>query len=63
MSTVQQACDRCEAQLRRNAAYCEECGERTHRARRLIGSAVRIELLALVLVIAVIVGFTYIYSR
>ncbi len=54
-------CDRCGNELVRNAAYCEKCGERTHRARRLVRLAVRVEILMIVVVLVVIVGFAFIY--
>ena len=56
-------CDRCKAPLSRNAAYCDECGERTHRARRMVRLAIRVELLALLLVIVLILGFAYVYTQ
>jgi len=54
-------CERCGSELVRNAAYCESCGERTHRARRLVRLAVRVELLLVLAVIVMIVGFAFIY--
>jgi predicted amidophosphoribosyltransferase len=65
MATVvlQEFCDRCQAKLRKNAAYCEACGERTRRAKRLVRLAIRVELLALAMVIVLILGFSYIYSH
>jgi predicted amidophosphoribosyltransferase len=59
----QGSCDRCQARLRKNAAYCDECGERTHRAKRMVRLAIRVELLALALVIALILGFAYVYTQ
>jgi predicted amidophosphoribosyltransferase len=59
----QQRCERCHAKLRRDAAYCDECGARTRRARRLVRLAVRIEIIILVLVCVLILGFAYIYSQ
>jgi uncharacterized OB-fold protein len=59
---VQVACDACGAELVSNAAYCERCGARTRRARRLVGIAIRVEVLFFLLVVAVVVGFTWIYS-
>jgi predicted nucleic acid-binding Zn ribbon protein len=56
-------CDRCKAPLRKSASYCDECGERTRRAKRMVRLAVRIELLALLLVIVLILGFAYVYSH
>jgi predicted amidophosphoribosyltransferase len=61
MATEQLNCDRCNAKLRPNAAYCEVCGQRTRRARRLTRTAVRVELLALVLVAVLIFVFAYFY--
>lgn len=56
-------CDRCHAKLRRDAAYCDECGARTRRARRMVRLAVRIELIVLLLVIVLVLGFAYIYTQ
>lgn len=54
-------CDRCSAPLRKNAAYCEKCGERTRRARRLVRLALRVEVLFVILVAVLVIGFTYIF--
>ena len=54
-------CDRCGADLVRDAAYCERCGQRTHRAKRLVRLAVRVELLLIALVIAMIFVFAYVF--
>jgi uncharacterized OB-fold protein len=62
MQQVQVACDSCGAELVPRAAYCERCGARTRRARRLVGIAIRVELLFFVLVVALVIGFTWIYS-
>ena len=62
MQQAQVACDSCGAELVPNAAYCERCGTRTRRARRLVRLAIRVELLFFGLVVAVVVGFTWIYS-
>jgi uncharacterized OB-fold protein len=62
MAQAQVACDKCGATLVTNAAYCERCGERTRRARRLVRVAIRVELLFFVLVVALVIGFTWIYS-
>ena len=48
--------------LQPRAAYCESCGERTRRARRLVGLAVRVEVLFVALVILLLVGFIVVYS-
>ena len=62
MQQVQVACDSCGAELIPNAAYCERCGARTRRARRLVRLAIRVELLFFGLVVAVVIGFAWIYS-
>jgi uncharacterized OB-fold protein len=59
---VQVVCDKCGKELVPNAAYCEKCGTRTRRARRLVRLAIRVELLFFLMVVAVVVGFTWIYS-
>ena len=59
---VQDACDSCGAELVPDAAYCERCGTRTHRAKRMVRLAIRVELLFFFLVCAVVVGFAWIYS-
>lgn len=59
---MQVACDKCGAQLVPNAAYCEKCGERTRRARRLVRVALRVEVLFFLMVVAVLVGFIWTYS-
>jgi uncharacterized OB-fold protein len=58
----QVACDSCGAELVPNAAYCERCGTRTRRAKRLVRLAIRVELLFFFMVVAVVIGFTWIYS-
>lgn len=62
MQQVQAACDSCGALLIPNAAYCERCGARTRRARRLVRLAIRVELLFFGLVVALVIGFTWIYA-
>jgi uncharacterized OB-fold protein len=59
---LQVACDACGAELVANAAYCERCGARTRRAKRLVRLAIRVELLFFLLVVGVVVGFAWIYS-
>jgi predicted nucleic acid-binding Zn ribbon protein len=56
-------CDRCQAPLVKDAAYCEKCGERTHRARRLVRLAVRVEVLLILIVILLIFGFTWVFLQ
>jgi uncharacterized OB-fold protein len=62
MQQVQVACDSCGAELVPNAAYCERCGSRTRRARRLVRVAIRVELLFFLLVVGLVIAFTWIYS-
>jgi uncharacterized OB-fold protein len=62
LDSVQVACDSCGAQLAPNAAYCERCGARTRRARRLVRLAIRVELVFFLLVVALVIGFTWIYA-
>ncbi|HEY0831692.1 MAG TPA: zinc-ribbon domain-containing protein [Candidatus Dormibacteraeota bacterium] len=62
MEQVQAACDQCGTKLVPNAAYCEKCGARTRRARRLVRLAIRVELLFFLLVVGIVVGFTWIYA-
>lgn len=62
MVQVQAACDNCGAALLPNAAYCEKCGTRTRRAKRLVGLAIRVEALFFVLVVALVVAFIWVYS-
>lgn len=57
----QTRCDRCQAPLVKDAAYCDSCGERTRRARRMVRLAVRVEILCVLLVVALIIGFTWIF--
>lgn len=54
-------CDRCQSPLVRDAAYCEKCGERTRRARRLVRLAIRVELLLVALVAILVLGFAFIF--
>jgi predicted nucleic acid-binding Zn ribbon protein len=62
VTAVQTHCDRCGAALVKDAAYCERCGERTRRARRLVRLTLRIELLVVLLIFVVIIGFAVVYS-
>jgi uncharacterized OB-fold protein len=59
---VQGACDKCGKELVPDAAYCENCGERTRRARRLVRVALRVEVLFFLAVVGVLVGFIWSYS-
>jgi len=62
VENVQAACERCGTQLVPNAAYCEKCGARTRRARRLVRLAIRVELVFFLLVVVMVIGFTWIYA-
>lgn len=62
MENVQAACDSCGTPLVVGAAYCERCGARTRRARRLVRVAIRVELVFFLLVVLMVVGFTWIYA-
>jgi len=59
---VQVACDTCGAQLIPNAAYCERCGTRTRRARRLVRMAIRVELLIFLMFVGLVVAFIWVYA-
>jgi uncharacterized OB-fold protein len=58
----QPACDACGAELVPNAAYCERCGTRTRRARRLVRLAIRVEILFFLGVVGLVIAFTWIYA-
>jgi uncharacterized OB-fold protein len=62
MQQVQVACDTCGAELVPQAAYCERCGARTRRARRLVRVAIRVEALLFLMVVGLVIGFTWIYA-
>lgn len=55
-------CDRCQAPLAEGAPCCDRCGQRTRRARRLVGLAIRLELLFVLLVIVLVAAFAWIYT-
>jgi uncharacterized OB-fold protein len=62
VQNAQIACDRCGTELVPNAAYCEKCGARTRRARRLVRLAVRVELVFFLLVVFMVIGFAWVYA-
>ena len=62
MQQVQAACDMCGAKLVPDAAYCERCGARTRKARRLVGVAIRVELLVFLMFVGLVVAFIWAYS-
>ena len=61
MADVQVACDNCGAELVPGAAYCEKCGARTRRARRLVRLAIRVELLLFLGFVAMVAAFILVY--
>ncbi|HEV2140412.1 MAG TPA: zinc-ribbon domain-containing protein [Candidatus Dormibacteraeota bacterium] len=62
MQQTQVTCDACGAELVPNAAYCEHCGARTRRARRLVRLAIRVEVLFFLGVVGLVIAFTWIYA-
>ncbi len=62
VQSLQVSCDNCRAQLVPGAAYCERCGARTRKARRLVRLAIRVELLFFALVVVLVIAFTWIYA-
>lgn len=63
IQAVQVACDSCGAELVPDAAYCERCGTRTRRAKRMVRLAIRVEALFFVAVVLMVAGFIWVYSR
>jgi ribosomal protein L40E len=59
---VQASCDRCGAALVPNAAYCEKCGARTRRAKRLVRVAIRVEAVFFLAVVAMVGAFIWVYA-
>jgi len=62
MAEVQLACDNCGKALVPDAAYCEKCGARTRRARRLVSLSIRIELVFFAAVVLMVAGFVWVYA-
>ncbi len=62
MDNVQVACDNCGKQLIPGAAYCEKCGARTRRAKRLVRLAIRVELVFFLAVVAMVGAFVWVYA-
>ena len=62
MQEIQRACDACGTELVPNAAYCERCGTRTRRAKRLVRVAIRVELVFFLLIVGLVIAFTWIYA-
>jgi uncharacterized OB-fold protein len=59
---VQVACDNCGKELVPGAAYCEKCGARTRRAKRLVRLALRVELVFFLGIVAMVGAFVWVYS-
>jgi uncharacterized OB-fold protein len=59
---VQVACDNCGKELVPGAAYCERCGARTRRAKRLVSLSIRVELLFFLAVVVMVAGFVWAYA-
>jgi uncharacterized OB-fold protein len=57
----QVACDRCGTALVPGAAYCDHCGARTRKARRMVRLAVRVEVLLILAITAVVIAFSMIF--
>ena len=62
MAAVQTACEKCGAELEPDAAYCQRCGTRTRRARRLVRLAIRVEAVFFLLVVLMVIAFVWIYA-
>jgi len=60
-TAVQTNCERCGSELVPGASYCDRCGERTRRARGSIRLVVRIELIALALMLVLTVVFAWVF--
>ena len=62
MENLQVACDNCGKDLVPGAAYCEKCGARTRRARRLVRLAIRVELVFFLAVVGMVAAFIWVYA-
>jgi uncharacterized OB-fold protein len=62
VAAVQTACEKCGSELKPDAAYCERCGARTRRARRLVRLAIRVEAVFFLLVVLMVIAFVWIYA-
>ncbi|HEY3084359.1 MAG TPA: zinc-ribbon domain-containing protein [Candidatus Dormibacteraeota bacterium] len=62
MENVQVACDNCGKELVPGAAYCERCGARTLRAKRLVSLSIRVELVFFLAVVVLVAGFVWVYA-
>ena len=61
MAQAQVACDNCGTELVSGAAYCEKCGARTRRAKRLVRLAIRVELVIFGAFVLTVAGFVWVY--
>ncbi|MDQ6636341.1 MAG: hypothetical protein M3Y62_00955 [Candidatus Dormibacteraeota bacterium] len=61
IQTEQTNCDRCQSQLPVGAAYCDNCGERTRKAKRLVRLSLRIEIVFFILVTLIVMGFAGVF--
>lgn len=59
VAAVQTNCERCGGELVAGAAYCDRCGQRTKRARWAVRTVVRIEILALALMLVLTIAFAW----
>jgi len=62
MDNVQVACDNCGTELVPEAAYCEKCGARTRRAKRLVRLSIRVEMVFFLAVVLMVAGFVWVYA-
>jgi len=62
VESVQIACDNCGKELVPGAAYCEKCGARTRRAKRLVRLAIRVEMVLFLAVVLMGAGFVWVYA-
>jgi ribosomal protein L40E len=58
---VAETCHRCGAELPKDAAYCDSCGQRTRRATRAVRFWARLELLFLLLMALLVAGFALVF--
>ena len=57
----EESCHRCGAPLAPRVAYCESCGQRTPRAMRAVRYWARLEVLFVLMVAVLVVGFTIVF--
>ncbi len=59
VAAVQTKCDRCGNALVPGAAYCDRCGQRTRKAVGMVRLVLRVELLALLLMVILVGVFIW----